>query len=165
MTISTEPRQAAVVSTTICHLSAREALDFADYLESQNLADTLLDQRILNCTVLKEPSEEGFFLDQMLIAPASSDAVQWLRDRRCHRFAGCRVSLYEAAAMDDLLEDYQGGRWDNQGYTVVVASAIEIAIALELRECPCMLQLELPGVGYTENTGTPRTKSPLPSVC
>jgi hypothetical protein len=140
--------QATVVSTTAIHLTARQALDFAEYLEAENAAEILLEHRVLDSKTLKEPSEDGFFLDQALLAQVSPDAVNWLEQHGCSRLPGCRVAQHTGEVMDNLLSaDYRGGRWDT--YAVIIASALEISIALELRECPCLLQLELPGAGYT----------------
>ena len=132
-----------VVPTAIIHLSAQQAEDFANYLEAQHLADTVQEQRVLDVEALTHSPETGCSLDQERMGDACPDALLWLQEQWPHRCAGCRVERYEEAVMEDLLKDYQGSQWDRQGYAVIVASAIEIAIALELRGCPTLLQLEL----------------------
>lgn len=136
-------RPTTVVPTTIAHLSAEVAQDFAAYLEAQHLAETVQEQCVLDIEVLAHPPETGYYLDQERMGDVCPDALLWLTERRVRRCAGCRVERYEETVMEDLLMEYQASQWDTQGYTVIAASVIEVSMALELRGCPTLLQLEL----------------------
>jgi hypothetical protein len=130
---------ALVVPTTLVQVPQHHVFDFADYLDEQDLSDV-----IANGDVLRSATTGNVFLDILPIAEVAPNVVSWLKEHRCPRFSGCcRVALAPYALMADLLAEYPGNSWEAQGYTAIAASALEVSVALELRGCSTLLQLEL----------------------
>jgi hypothetical protein len=134
-------RSAVVVPTTLVQLSPQHVFDFADYLDEHELSDVFA-----NDDELRGAATGEVFLDALPMVEIAPDVLFWLKEHHCFMFSGCcRVAHAEHALIADLLTDYQGNCWEAQGYTTVAASALEVSIALELRGCPTLLQLELLG--------------------
>jgi hypothetical protein len=133
-------RWAVVVPTTLVQIPQKHVLAFADYLDEHELTDVFA-----NGDTLRSSAGGGIFLDAVPMMQLAPEVYYWLRERHCPRLPGCcRVALSDKAVITDLLIDYQGNCWDAQGYTAIAASALEVSIALELRGCPTLLQLEFP---------------------
>ena len=143
-------RNAVVTSTPLVSLSAERAYDLATYLKEHDLAEVMLEHRVADSEMLKNPAADGFFLDLAQLSSVAPGALLWLKQCRCQLVSGCRIELCEESALEDLLMDYQGDIWEEFGYALIAASAVEISIALELREYPCLRQLELPGASYLD---------------
>ncbi len=152
--LSTLPSRSTVVtSTPIVCLPGRLSEDFAFYLEKHESCEVMLEQQVVDSWLLKNPASGDFLLDLARLSSIAPDAVWWLKQRYCHTISGCRVEWGEESTKDtleQLLLDYEGDTWEDFGYTLIEASAVEISIALELRDCPCLLQLELPGASYLD---------------
>jgi hypothetical protein len=135
---------AVVVPTTLVQIPQHRAFDFADYLDEQDLSDV-----VANNDVLRSAAPGGVFLDILPMAEVAPDAVFWLKEHSCPRLPGCcRVALAQYALMADLLTEYPGNSWEAQGYTAIAASALEVSVALELRGCSTLVQLELPAASH-----------------
>jgi hypothetical protein len=142
---------AVVVPTTLVQIPQQHVFAFADYLDEQELTDVFA-----NGDVLRNAAAGGVFLDILPMVEIAPNVVSWLKEHRCPRLPGCcRVARAENDLMIDLLTDYQGNQWDTQGYAAIAASALEVSIALELRGCPTLLQLELPEVNSRAVTAAP----------
>jgi hypothetical protein len=133
-------RWAVVVPTTLVQIPQEHVFAFADYLDENELSDVFA-----NGDTLRSSACSGIFLDAIPMMQLAPDVLYWLDEHHCRRLPGCcRIALSDHAVITDLLIDYQGNRWDAQGYTAIAASALEVSIALELRRCPTLLQLEFP---------------------